>query len=198
MKVLNLYAGIGGNRKLWKDIEVDAVEINPDIAKIYKDFFPEDRVIITDAHQFLLEHYNEYDFIWSSPPCPTHSDWRRVWVNAGKQKLKYPDMELYQEILLLQYFYNGKYCVENVISYYKPLIKPQEIANHYLWTNFKIAEYKTEKRGARENKEYLSKRKGIVLDDDVINKRQLLRNCTESELGKHIFDCAFKLIQTKI
>ena len=32
MKVLNLYAGIGGNRKLWKDVEVTAVENNKEIA----------------------------------------------------------------------------------------------------------------------------------------------------------------------
>jgi DNA (cytosine-5)-methyltransferase 1 len=101
-------------------------------------------------------------------------------------------MNLYQEILLLQYFFKGKYCVENVISYYKPLIEPQEIANHYLWANFRIVDYVTEKRGARENKEYLSKRKGIILDDKVMGKRQLLRNCTEPELGKYVFDCAFK------
>ena len=27
MKILNLYAGIGGNRKLWGDVDVVAVEI---------------------------------------------------------------------------------------------------------------------------------------------------------------------------
>lgn len=198
MKILNLYSGIGGNRKLWRDVEVTAVEIKPEIAKIYQDFFPDDKVIIADAHQYLLDHYTEYDFIWSSPPCPSHSDWKRLWVDAGKQKPVYPDISLYQEILLLQHFFKGKYCVENVISYYKPLIPTQKIANHYLWANFRIADYITKKRGARETKEYLSRRKGIVLSDDVINKRHLLRNCTESELGLHIFDCAFKLQQIKI
>ena len=73
MKVLNLYAGIGGNRKLWEDVEVTAVENNAQIAKIYQDFFPDDKMVIADAHQYLLEHYKEFDFIWSSPPCPTHS-----------------------------------------------------------------------------------------------------------------------------
>jgi site-specific DNA-cytosine methylase len=74
MKILNLYAGIGGNRKLWGDEhEVTAVENNEKIAKIYKDLFPKDQVIIADAHEYLLEHHKEFDFIWSSPPCPTHS-----------------------------------------------------------------------------------------------------------------------------
>lgn len=58
-KVLNLYAGIGGNRKLWDDVEIIAVEIDPKIAEIYQDFFPDDEVIITDAHRFLEENFDE-------------------------------------------------------------------------------------------------------------------------------------------
>jgi len=78
VKILNLYAGIGGNRKLWGgEIEVIAVEINPDIAKIYQDNFPNDKVIVGDAHAYLEEHFEEFDFIWSSPPCPSHSKIRR-------------------------------------------------------------------------------------------------------------------------
>ena len=83
MKILNLYAGIGGNRKLWGDEhEITAVENNPEIAKIYQDFFPNDKVVIADAHQFILEHFSEFDFIWSSPPCPTHSRLRKVMVGT--------------------------------------------------------------------------------------------------------------------
>ena len=51
IKVLNLYAGIGGNRKLWENVDVTAVEWKPEIAVIYQDFFPDDKVIITDAHK---------------------------------------------------------------------------------------------------------------------------------------------------
>ena len=52
MKILNLYCGIGGNRKNWgNEHEITAVENNPKIAKIYQDFFPEDKVIVADAHQ---------------------------------------------------------------------------------------------------------------------------------------------------
>jgi len=192
IKVLNLYAGIGGNRKLWTNVDVTAVEIDPKIAKIYQDFFPNDRVIVCDAHQFLLEHFGEFEFIWSSPPCPTHSDWRRVWVDAKKQKPLYPEMDLYQEIILLEHFFKRKWVVENVISYYKPLIKPQIVGNHFLWANFHISDIKLEKRGSRENRHYLAKRKGFDLPNDVTNKRQLLRNCVEPELGLHIFKMAFK------
>ena len=100
IKVLNLYAGIGGNRKLWKDVDVTAVELNPEIAAIYKDFFPNDKVIVCDAHKYLLEHYSEFDFIWTSPPCPTHSQFRlRCGVKAWGQKAKFPDMQLYLSLI---------------------------------------------------------------------------------------------------
>ncbi|GAG21491.1 unnamed protein product, partial [marine sediment metagenome] len=58
MKILNLYAGIGGNRKLWGDEhEVTAVENNPEIAGIYQNNYPKDHVVIGDAHFYLLQHY---------------------------------------------------------------------------------------------------------------------------------------------
>ncbi|GAI27248.1 unnamed protein product, partial [marine sediment metagenome] len=118
IKVLNLYAGIGGNRKLWENVDVTAIENNAEIAKIYQDFFSNDKVIVTDAHQYLLKYFMEYDFIWSSPPCPTHSITRFL-----HKKKVYPDMELYQEIILLKHFFRGKWVVENVKPYYKPLIE---------------------------------------------------------------------------
>ena len=77
MKILNLYAGIGGNRKLWTpngdEHSITAVEYKPEIAAKYKEFFPNDTVVVVDAHQYLIDHYYEFDFIWSSPPCPTHT-----------------------------------------------------------------------------------------------------------------------------
>ena len=123
IKCLNLYCGIGGNRKLWPDqeIEVTAVEKDPTIAAIYKEFFPNDKVVITDAHQYLLDYYKEFDFIWSSPPCPTHSRMRFLKNNCEECEKKYPDMKLYEEILFLNYFFKGKFVVENVLSWYDPL-----------------------------------------------------------------------------
>jgi len=177
MKVLNLYAGIGGNRKLWKDVDVTAIEIEPKIAKIYQDFFPDDKVIVSDAHQYLLEHYDDgWDFIWSSPPCPTHSSFKKIWMKTGKQKIVYPDMELYQEILLLQNFYEGKYCVENVKAYYAPLIIPQESGRHYFWSNFKIKDIKMTKLDIRYGKTG-GESYGFNLNGlDYGDKRKLLRN----------------------
>jgi len=140
IKILNLYAGIGGNRKLWSgDIEVTAIEYNQEIADIYKQFFPNDKIIVCDAHEYLLEHYKEYDFIWASPPCPSHSRIRLYSAVArGQNEPIYPDMRLYQEIIFLQYHFKGKWVVENVKSYYEPLIKPFDFGNHYFWANFNI------------------------------------------------------------
>ena len=117
MKILNLYAGIGGNRKLWGDEhDITAVENVPEIAKIYTDFFPKDKVVVADAHQYLLEHFGEFDFIWSSPPCPTHSKMSKInhlspYKDNAKQlkqgggiKPRYPEMDLYQEIIFLTHF----------------------------------------------------------------------------------------------
>ena len=66
MKILNLYCGIGGNRKLWngQEHEIVAIELNPEIAKIYQDVFHNDKVIVTDENEYLLEHFKEFDFIW--------------------------------------------------------------------------------------------------------------------------------------
>ena len=107
MKILNLYAGIGGNRTLWgEEHQITAVEINSEIAGIYKSKFPDDNVIVTDAHYYLLEHYKEFDFIWSSPPCPSHS--KLCYSQNTKQ---YIDVTLYQQIILLKSWFKGKYCI---------------------------------------------------------------------------------------
>ena len=140
MKILNLYACLGGNRYKWgNDHEITAVELDPEAARLYQERFPNDTVIVTDAHQYLLDHYKEFDFIWSSPPCPTHSR-ARYWNSSNYDtttEAVYPDMKLYEEILFLQhYFKTGKYVVENVIPYYEPLIQAQKRGRHLYWTNF--------------------------------------------------------------
>jgi DNA (cytosine-5)-methyltransferase 1 len=192
MKALNLYAGIGGNRKLWTDVEVTAVELNPQIAKIYQDFFPQDKVIVADAHQYLLEHFKEYDFIWSSPPCPSHSRIRKhCAVGRGQNDPIYPDMKLYQEILLLKHYYKGKWCIENVIAFYEPLIKPSDFGNHWFWHNFHIRPIATQGREHDSKIDVLEQRKGFDLSKVIVgglDKKLLLRNCVEPELGLHILN----------
>lgn len=207
MKVLNLYPGIGGNRKLWEDVEVTAVENNPKIAKIYQDFFPKDKVIIADAHQYLLDHFKEFDFIWSSPPCPTHSVCNNFLHSQGA--IRYPDMGLWQEIVFLKKWFKGKWVVENVKSYYPPLGPPQELDRHYFWANFNIRQFKVQrdfnsvsaggKKGQKRETAYEEMKKlqsyhGIIIEHykgvnfGTRQKTFLLRNCVYPPLGLHILN----------
>lgn len=192
MKVLNLYAGIGGNRKLWGGHTVVAVENNPDIARVYADLFPDDELIIGDAHQYLLDHYKEFDFIWSSPPCQTHSSFRfNINVRFRGTPAKYPDMTLYEEIIFLQHHATGKWLVENVKPYYQALIPPTKILQrHYFWTNFDIPDKEFAKDKIRSAQiPDLQKKFGYDLSGYKLpNKRQVLRNCVEPELGLHILN----------
>lgn len=192
MRVLNLYAGLGGNRKLWKDVEVTAVELNPEIAKIYADLYPQDTVIVGDAHEYLLQHYKEFDFIWSSPPCQTHSSFRfNICVRFRGTNVEYPDMKLYQEILFLQSHCKGKWVVENVKPYYTPLIAPTcQLQRHLFWSNFLIKERLFEKDNIRTMQILgLQEKHGICLNNYKIkNKRQVLRNCVVPALGEHILN----------
>lgn len=135
LKVLNLYACLGGNRLLWEDCHVTAVELDPELARLYQLRFPNDVVIVADAHEYLLKNYMQFDFIWSSPPCPSHSR-ARNW--NPKIEALYPDMKLYEEIILLETRFNGKYCVENVIPYYEPLIPGKKRGRHIYWANFRL------------------------------------------------------------
>lgn len=201
MKILNLYAGIGGNRKLWgDDHKITAVEYDPQIAQIYKDYFPNDNVIVADAHEYLLNHFKEYDFIWASPPCPSHSDVRRCGVHAGQVEPIYPTMELWQEIILMQNFHkDGQlYCIENVKPYYEPMFNPQIRERHCFWANFYILDFtKTVSKhdmNTTESAELL----GYDLSKYKVDKRKILRNCVLPEVGKHIIDCAIKNIQQKL
>lgn len=206
IKILNLYAGIGGNRKLWSDqeIEVTAVENDPKITKIYKDNFPNDKIIIGDAKDFLLKHFKEYDFIWASPPCPTHSRMRLLLSGSGKlgkksfgSSFKLPDMELYSIIIFLKHFYKGSWVVENVISYYDPLIKPYEIDNHYFWSNTPLNKtFKKPRMILNQDNDKKANRIDLKIDREIDPNprfyRKIINNCVRPEIGLYIFNSVFK------
>jgi len=200
IKVLNLYAGIGGNRKLWENVEVTAVEQNSKIAKIYSSLFPNDKIIIADAHNYLLKHFAEFDFIWSSPPCPSHSSIRKNCNNLVKPL--YPDLKLYEEILLLKHYFKGKYCVENVMPYYKPLIEAKKLQRHLFWCNFPLNQKRFEVDNIRDfTRLEFSKKLDIDLNKfnvPLSKQRTMYRNCVDSYLGKYIFDMAYHVKQNKI
>jgi len=211
MKILNLYACLGGNRYKWDEvakaagieIEVTAVELDEEAARLYQERFPNDKVIVADAHKYLLDHFKEYDFIWSSPPCPSHSRVRMSQKNRETFINEYPDMKLYEEILLLQHQYEGKFVVENVIPYYEPLILAQKRGRHLYWTNFLLPNIIDREEG-----------KGIVSGNikgevDLLckfhdydfrqykgNQRtdKIARNLVDYEAGRRIFETALGII----
>lgn len=201
IKVLNLYAGIGGNRKLWNndEVEVTAVELNSEIAQIYQDHFPMDKVIVADAHKYLLEHYKEFDFIWSSPPCPTHSRIRFMASKSGSYPVEFPNMQLYEEIIFLTHFAECKWVVENVIAYYEPLIKPYEASRHYFWANFIIPNKYVEQRN-HNAVTGLTQLYGFDLSKYKIEHRkdQIIRNMVHPNLGLFVFNCAYKEVQVTL
>jgi len=194
VKILNLYACLGGNRYKWgDDHDITAVEWDEELARLYQERFPNDKVIVADAHQYLLDHYKEFDFIWSSPPCPTHS--RFNISMKTKRKMKYPDMALYQEIIFLEYYYDGKYVVENVIPFYDLLIQGYKRNRHIYWTNFNLPSNLSE----RKNPD-LGRTKNVV---DALSKfhdydfrkykgkqsiQKVARNLVDYEAGKTILD----------
>ncbi len=198
MRVLNLYAGLGGNRKNWKDVEVTAVELDPRIAAVYQRLYPNDTVIVGDAHQYLLDHFEEFDFIWSSPPCQTHSK----MAKATRHKLKrYPDMSLYQEIIFLTHFFKGKWVVENVDPFYAPLVPGVKLGRHMYWSNFDVGTFHKEMpkdfinlatlAGKQKMMEWL----GIYYEENIYYGNnhcpvQILRNCVHPEEGEAILDKA--------
>ena len=199
MTILNLYACLGGNRYKWnevkEDIEVTAIELDPELARLYQERFPDDTVIIADAHKFLLHNYKNYDFIWSSPPCPSHSRINISQYTRENWKPRYPSMMLYEEIIFLKYYYKGKYVVENVIPYYEPLITAKKRDRHLYWTNFNLP---NDLKG-RKNPD-LSRTKDLI---NVMSKyhdydfrqykgeqpmNKIARNLVDYEAGKTIFE----------
>jgi DNA (cytosine-5)-methyltransferase 1 len=195
-KVLDLYAGVGGNRKKMTNCEVTAVEYSPAIAEVYQGLYPNDTVVVADAHQYLLDHHHEFDFVWSSPPCQSHS---RMMKATRHNLNRYPDMKLYEEIIFLQNFFKGNWVVENVVPYYAPLIPAQKVGRHLFWSNFDFTAEDVARPKNFINKANLAGKKelmdwlGIHYEKNLYYEgnhcpAQVLRNCVHPDLGKQIFE----------
>ena len=201
MKILNLYAGIGGNRRLWGDNhEITAVEYDESIAAVYADLFPNDELIVGDAHEYLRKHHNEFDFIWSSPPCQTHSSFRfNINERFRGSEPKYPDMTLYEEIIFLQTRTKALFVIENVVPYYKPLVPAVKIDRHLYWANFDLPTLPKKVENLRSVQiPQLEKLHGFDLSSYKLpNKRQVLRNCVSPQTGLAILQAAINTKKEK-
>ena len=195
-RVFNGCAGIGGNANLWVDCQVVAVENEPKIAEIYKKLNPTHTVIIGDAYEYFKIHHEQFDFAWWSPPCQKHSK----MMKATRHKVAdYPDFKLYEVIVFCEHFFKGKWVVENVVPYYKPLIEPKKrIGRHLFWSNFEITAeeikqpkgfiQKSNLQGKKEMMDWL----GLQFDEVIYYKKnhcpvQILRNCVHPSLGLAVF-----------
>lgn len=212
-KVLNLYACLGGNRYKWDEVakeagiklEVISVELDSELARMYQERFPNDIVIVAVAHDYLLKHFKEFNFIWSSPPCPTHSKVRISQKNREFFDFKFPDMTLYEEIIFLEHHFKGKYVVENVIPYYNPLIQAQKRGRHLYWTNFKLPNNVDRKEGkgimcGQTNDELTKLCEFHEIDKDFLmsykgqqSKTKIIRNLVDFEVGKTILETALNI-----
>jgi len=201
-KILNLYACLGGNRYKWDEvaeIEVTAVELDPELAKLYQERFPNDTVIVADAHQYLLDHYKEFDFIWTSPPCPSHSKAAFGSRKSDKSNHKpiFPDFKLYEEVVFLSNYFSGKYVVENVTPYYEPLIPAKKRGRHLYWTNFSLPNVLSERKSiSMESKDEVKQWCQFHEYDFTQYKGEqridkISRNLVDYEAGKTILEAAF-------
>ena len=200
LNILNLYACLGGNRYKWDEvaeqagieIEVTAVELDLEAARLYQERFSKDKVIVADAHQYLLDHYKEFDFIWSSPPCPSHS--RARFARHETTKPNYPDFKLYEEVIFLDNYFKGTYVVENVIPFYEPLIEAKKRGRHLYWTNFNLPSDLNERKSSiMESRNEVEK--WCEFHDYNFRKykgkqsmRKIARNLVDYEAGRTIFE----------
>jgi len=198
MKILNLYPGIGGNRGNWdgEKHDITAVELNEEIANEYARLFPKDNIVLRDAHQYLLENYEKFDFIWASPPCPTHSTIRVAGTKNSQYDEKYPDWRLWQEILFLHRHFKGDFVVENVKPYYDKhvewdefFVEPQECSRHYFWSNFNIPQVKVPTQNINQgNCDQWQKWLGLDVKKnwETVERRKVLRNAVHPKIGEAI------------
>lgn len=220
MKILNLFAGLGGNRQNWNGHSIISIEINPGVAKLYQELYPDDIVLNMDVFDYLREKENnlkDFDFIWASPPCQSHSHMQLF----TRHNNNYPPIPRLDQtiglIIWLNKFYNNKFVVENVIPWYGLIdlrfnnIFKVKLDRHIFYSNFKIQSKKFRSRGSEGHGKIggLMRMKGSELcnfhnlDISIIDKLKglqesgndhlkVLRNLCNSELGDYILKQSLK------
>jgi DNA (cytosine-5)-methyltransferase 1 len=120
-------------------------------------------------------------------------------------------MKLYQEVILLKHFFKGSYVIENVKSYYAPLVTPQVSGRHYFWSNFNIPNLESRIKISRMcgDKDTLGITQGEIRKKEMEKlgfdlgkysypeKEKLLRNCVDPLIGRAILDRAIQVNNLK-
>lgn len=189
LKILNLYSGIGGNRKQWEGHSIVAVENDLRIADCYLDNFPDDEMVIQDVIEFIEENdLSRFDFIWASPPCLTHSQWNMV---NGPKVPRVTD--IYGLILFFNHTRQDPWIIENVNPWYKTLIPNDfQVGRHYFWSNFSMPSklFGPSKMNFKSFRQ-LSVEYGLNVQKieklTKLRRRQIVRNCVHPDIGKYIF-----------
>lgn len=121
---------------------------------------------------------------------------------ATRHKLRrYPDMKLYEEVIFLQNFFKGKWVVENVVPYYKPLVDAKRMGRHLFWSNFEFSDFDVARpsdfinQSDTEGKKKLMDWLGIHYEENIYYGNnhcpsQILRNCVHPDIGMHILNAA--------
>jgi len=145
IKILDLFCGLGGVAKGFQSylrqrnikFEYYAIDVDGRILLAHKILNPDSIVIRRDAYSFTDDELKQYDFIWASPPCETHSN-LNLYNRKNLETFKKPDMRLWK--LISRFYSLGKpFVVENVKPYYGALIKPTaRVGRHFLWSNLHI------------------------------------------------------------
>ena len=209
MRILNLYAGLGGNRGSWDNHEVTSVEFNPKIADMYCKRFPNDEVVIQDVFTFLRDKNNnldDYQFIWASPPCQSHSQ-LQMFNPSKDTRSPIPDTtSIYGLFTWLNYNFSHSYVIENVQPYYVPHQKQTvKLGRHLFWANFPIKPKNFNQKfletirgdnpGSFSEEEYqfhVKRLKLSIISDDLKKEfkgkklRTVIRNCIDPRVGKYI------------
>jgi len=198
VRVLDLYAGLGGTDKgirkvaAEKNIKLDyyAIEIDPAVCQAHKKNHLESNVICADVKDWL-DKVTDFDFVWASPPCQTHSI-NNYSNKAIGYKTKPVDWSLWHVIDILQRAETIPFVVENVkIWYNEPFKHNFKLDRHYFWTNLQLVPFDYHKKPAKEWchisvkdwQEYHQLEPATTGD-----KRQQLRNCVHWSIAAGIFE----------
>lgn len=187
IKFLNTFAGVGGNTELLDrdKFEVTHIELYSKPTRYLEENFPNDIVLRKNAWRYIPENFRDYDIVWASPSCKTHSRARVFqlsdrYVNGN---FELPDERLWMLIKWLKVFGSRMiWIVENVIPFYTSIEIPTAlVGRHLVWSNKRIGDK------SFEADQIIYKQKGSF-DRDRMNP----------EIGKYIIEQAINDKQTSL